>query len=154
MKRSFPLIVWAALALFLAGCGPTLTIVNSTSFPVRAVVRSAGRSEVLSPSPGESSTAEMKEGKYTVTVIPDREWLDYAKITRTILNEQLANADKLTGPQLLEVIRRLKDIATRMQQFETAAGSSQSCSGSLQSDSIAVATVSLDANGQLAVFCR
>ena len=54
-------------------------------------------------------------------MIPDAEWIEYARTTRKFLNDQLANADSLTGPQLLEVIRRLKNIAARIDQFQRAA---------------------------------
>lgn len=154
MKRMKWIAVILAAAL-LVGCAPTVTVTNTTSFPVRAIVASKGTRNVLSPSPGESSTAEVVEGAYRVTVIPDAEWVEYAKLTRQVLNDQLANADQLTGPQLLDVIARLKDIATRMAQYEKAAGTSSSCGGNLTSENNSgFVTISLDANGALVVICR
>ncbi|MBM3181081.1 MAG: hypothetical protein FJZ86_12090 [Chloroflexi bacterium] len=154
MKR----MKWIALILaaaLLVGCAPTVTVSNTTSFPVRAIVRS-GTSSVLSPSPGESSSAEVTEGAYRVTVIPDAEWIEYAKLTRQVLNDQLAHADQLTGPQLLDVIRRLKEIALQMQAFEQAAGAGTSCGGKLGGEGAdsAFVTVTQDASGALVVTCR
>ncbi len=154
MKR----MKWIAMILaaaLLAGCAPTITVTNQTTFPVRAIVTSKGTRNVLSPSPGESSTAEVNEGPYRVTVIPDAEWIEYAKLTRKVLNDQLANADKLTGPQLLDVIARLKDIAQRMAQYEQAAGTSNSCGGKITEESTgALVIISQDAVGTLVVSCK
>ncbi len=150
-KLSLILIVTAIL---LVGCGPSIVVENKTSFPVRVVVRDGGHSEVVSPSPGESSTVISEGGAYKATVIPDAEWIEYAKLTRKVLNDQLANADKLTGPQLLDVIRRLKEIATRMQQYEQAAGSSASCGGELTEDSTGLVVVSTSDTGKLVISCR
>lgn len=154
MKRISSIVVLLAIAGFIAGCGPSVVVENRTSFPVRVILRASGHSEVLSPSPGESSTTEVFEGAYRVSVIPDTEWIEYARLTRKVLNEQLANSDTLTGPQLLEVIRRLKEIATRMQQFEQAAGSSSGCAGSVSSDSTALVVISAGADGKLIATCR
>src|SRR5437870_12132835 len=120
-----------ALAAMADACSPNIIVSNSTSFVVRAVVTNGGHSQVLSPSPGESSSAEGEEGPYSVTVIPDQEWLDHAIATRKFLNDQLANSENLTGPQLLEVVRRLKDIALKIKQFEDTAGNGQGCSGKI-----------------------
>ena len=139
----------------LDSCGPTITVRNQTTIPVRVVVSNAGRSDTLSPSPGESSSTEAQAGSWMVTVIPDSEWIAYAQLVRNNLNEQIANSDRLTGPQLLSVVQRLKEIAARMQQFQQAAGSSAKCGGLISSDnSLATATVSIGANGALAVACQ
>ena len=72
-----------------------------------------------------------------------------------MLNEQLANYDELTGPQLLDVIRRLKDIAARMQQYEQAAGSQARCVGNITQDSGGgVAVITVAPAGALVVSCR
>src|SRR6266496_2440046 len=89
-----------ALAAIADSCAPFITVKNNARFEVRAVIRNGGHSQVVSPSPGESSSAEGEEGAYTVTIIPDSDWLDHAKATRAFLNDQLAHADNLTGPQL------------------------------------------------------
>ena len=154
MKRMKWIAIILAAAL-LAGCAPTITVTNQTTFPVRAIGTSKGTRNVLSPSPGESSIAEVSEGPYRVTVIPDAEWIEYAKLTRKVLNDQLANADKLTGPQLLDVIARLKDIAQRMAQYEQAAGTSNSCGGNItEENGGALVVISQDAVGALVVSCR
>ncbi len=152
--KKIKLALGLLLILFVAGCGPAVVVENRTGFPVRAIVSSRGAREVVSPSPGESSTVEVQAGAYTVVVLPDMEWIEYAKLTRKVLNDQLANADKLTGTQLLDVIRRLKDIATRMQQYEAAAGSSSKCTGRVQSESTGIVTIAVGADGKLFVGCK
>ena len=154
MTRSQISIVAVAALVFLAGCGPSITVQNSTRIPLRVVVSAGGRSDVLSPSPGESSAAEVDEGPYRATAIPDADWIEYAKLTRKVLNDQLANSDRLSGPQLLDLIQRLKDIAARMQQFEQAAGAGASCGGTVSSDSNGQVTVSQGADGKLVASCR
>lgn len=154
MKRLAPFIISLIAAGLIAGCGPAIIVENKTSLPVRAIVNSSGQRSMLSPSPGESSTTDAEEGAYTVAVVPDAEWIEYAKLTRKVLNEQLANADNLTGPQLQEVIRRLKDIAARMQEFEKAAGKGQSCAGKITSDGGGSVTISVGAEGALVVRCN
>lgn len=135
MKKFGIMLLILTTIVLLFGCGPTVSVNNTTKFPVRAVVSTGGRSEVLSPSPGESSSADVEEGVYTVTVIPDQEWIDYAKSVRKYLNDQLANSGKLTGQQLLNVVQRLKDIAQQMAAFSKAASASgASCGGSLSQD--------------------
>ena len=142
------------MTALVAGCGPIITVNNITKFPVRVVVSSGGRSEVVSPSAGESSSVEVVEGPYRVYVIPDDEWIAYAKATRQYLNDRLANSQSLTGPQLLDVIRRLKEIAARIQQYEQALGTGKGCAGSVTSDGGGVVQVSTAADGGLVVSCK
>lgn len=151
LLRAMAIVLSAAI---LAGCAPSITVQNNTRIPVRAIVTSRGGNAVLSPSPGESSNAEVGEGRYTVTVIPDAEWIAYAKQVRQYLNDQLANSDRLTGAQLLDVIRRLKDIAEKMQQYEQAAGAGARCSGTVTSETDAVAQIAIGAGGALTVSCQ
>lgn len=154
MKRLLLMVIGLSFAALSAGCAPMVVVENKTTIPVRAIVIASGQRNSVSPSPGESSSVEAPEGSYRVTVIPDAEWIEYAKLTRKYLNDQLANSDKLSGPQLLDVIRRLKDVAVRMQQFEGAADSTASCSGRISEDKSAVVMISLAANGKLTVVCR
>jgi hypothetical protein len=143
-----------ALAAMADSCVSGVTVSNQTSFEVRAVVSSGKKFSTISPSPGESSFAETGDGPYRVTVFPTQEWLDHAKATRAFLNEQLANADQLSGPQLLEVVRRLKDIALKIKQFEDAAQNTARCSGKITADGGGSVTVSTAADGSLKVVCR
>ena len=158
IKRAARYLAAIAVGVLLAGCAPGIVIQNSASFPVRAIIRAGGVSEVFSPSPGESSYAEVREGRYTATVIPDAEWIEYARATRQYLNDQLAHSDNLTGPQLLDVIRRLNDIATRMDQFERAAASSAvgsaSCSGAVSSEANGLVTVTTNLDGRIFIDCK
>ncbi len=154
MKRITTLVIAFITLAWLAGCGPTVSVSNKTGFAVRAIVISAGARSVLSPSPGESSTAEVQEGPYKVVVIPDAEWLDYAKLKRKVLNDALANSDSLSGQQLLSVVAQLKDIAAKMQAFEQAAGSGASCGGRVSEDGGGLAEVSQAADGKLVVVCK
>lgn len=155
MKRFVPLGLCIAAALLVSGCGPSITVYNRTRFPVRAVVTQAEHHETVDPSPGESSTVDAEEGPYKVYAVPDKEWIDYAKLTRKALNDRLANADKLTGPQLLDVIQRLKDIADRIQQYEGAARTGNGCAGNFgPSDESHSVDVNVGANGELVATCR
>ena len=152
-RKLIPVLI--VTAILLASCAPYIVVENKTSFPVRVIVSGGGKSEVVSPTPGESSSVDMNEGTYKATVIPDAEWIEYAKLTRKVLNDQLANSDKLTGPQLLDVIRRLKEIAVRMQQYEQAAASSASCGGRLTEDNSAgLVVVSTSNSGALVISCK
>lgn len=147
---------WALIGLMgvlLAGCGPSITVENKTSFDIKVLVANNGRREVLSPSPGNSSSMDATEGTYIVTAVRSEEWLNYAKATRQYLNSQLANMDSLSGAQLLEVIQRLKDISRKMAEYENAK-SGAFCSGSVTEERSAVATVSLGAGGALIAACR
>lgn len=157
MNRLVPVTLLFAILLLLIACGPTITVTNGTTFPVRAIVNANGTRNVLSPSPGESSSAEVEEGAYTVTVIADQEWINYARSVRQYLNEQIKNSDKLTGAQLLEVVRRLKEIAGRMADFERAAGAQAgaSCSGRIaDSGGSGLVNISQTPQGTLALVCK
>jgi len=152
-KKLFPLLI--VTAILLAGCAPMVTVENGTIFPVRVIVSSGGKRVVVSPSPGENSTVDASEGAYRATAIPDAEWIEYARLTRRILNDQLANADNLTGTQLLDVIRRLKEVAVKIQQYEQAAGSSASCGGKLTEEkSVAYVMVYTSSSGTLVISCK
>jgi hypothetical protein len=137
----------------IAGCAPVLTVQNDSTVPVRVVVSASGNRQVLSPSPGQSSSAEVGEGAYSAYAIPDAEWIEYARLTRRYLNDQLVNADNLTGTQLLEVIRRLKDIAARMQAYEGAAGSTGACNGTVSAEEAGLIRVAVGPDGKLQLTC-
>lgn len=143
----------AILVLALAGCGPSITVENKTSFDVKVFVANNGHREVLSPSPGNSSSMDATEGVYIVAAVRSEEWLNYAKATRQYLNGQLANMDSLTGAQLFEVVQRLKDIAKKMAEYENAKAGA-SCTGMVTEDTSAGATVSLGTGGALVVACK
>jgi hypothetical protein len=145
-----------ALAAMAQSCGPTVTVENKTTFEVSALVQNRGNRNMLSPSPGESSQAIVQQDAYVVTVVPRAEWLTHAKATRDFLNDQLKNSENLSGAQLLEVVRRLKAIALKMQAFEEAAkGGEAQCSGIL-TDKKTDATVTITAltDGKLKVVCK
>jgi hypothetical protein len=146
--------LWLVAVLALAACGPSVTVQNSTTLPVRVVITGPNGAETFAPSPHESSTTDVGEGHYTVVVVPDADWLPYAQQTRDFLNQQLANSQNLTGPQLLDLVQRLKDIAARMAQMQSAAGHSASCSGNVTGDNSAVATISVGITDTLTLSCR
>jgi hypothetical protein len=153
MKRIILIIALLLVAVILAGCAPVLTVENNTKFEVTVFISGPEGPEVLSPSPGESSSAEIPLGNYSVTVVPAQQWIDYAKATRQYLNSQLANAQNLTGPQLSNIVQRLKDISAKIQQYEATGGTGGSCAGKLTQDSNAVVMVSAAADGSLVVSC-
>lgn len=157
MKQSSSLLLLVLLALLVVGCAPSITVENKTGFGVTAIVTSGGQRSVLSPSPGESSATDAAEGVYTVAVVPSTEWIEYAKLTRKFLNDQLANHDKLSGPQLLDIIKRLKDIAAKMYEFENATQglAGTSCSGKLTQDADSgLAEINLTPDGKMVVSCK
>jgi len=59
----------------------------------------------------------------------------------------------LTGPQLLEVIRRLKDIAARTKQHEGAEGSASACKGTVSAEEAGLIRVAVGADGKLQLTC-
>lgn len=155
MKWLILLATLITLAAESTSCGgPTVTVENGTKFPVRVVVSAGGSSSVLSPSPGESSSADASEGPYRAYAIPDEDWINYAKDTRKYLNDQLANSDNLTGPQLLNVVQRLKDIASKMAQYDAAGGGGVGCSGTVSADHDGLVQVSVGADGKLTAACK
>ncbi len=153
MNRMRSAALCAASAVLIAGCSPLIIVENHTRFPIRAFV-SQERTNAVSPSPGESSSVEATEGAYSVAVIPEQEWLEYAKLTRKVLIDELADPDHLTGAQLLDVINRLKDVAATMDEFQRAAGSQASCGGSVSEGGSSLVTVATGASGGLVVSCK
>ena len=159
-------VQWFALSIFLlflmqeaTSCdsgGPTITIKNNTQFPVRVIVAQS-RSQTVSPSPGESSevTGEEDNGVYTVTAIPDAQWLDYAKTKRKVLNDELANSQNLSGQQLLQVVNDLKEIAAQMQAFGRV-GAGAVCVGDYTKTEShnGVVQISQASDGSLVAACK
>jgi hypothetical protein len=139
----------------LDSCSPNIVVSNTTNIPVRVTVTSGGKSDVLSPSPHESSATEATEGPYSAVVISDAEWIAYAQLVRSDLNQQIANSDNLTGAQLLSLVQRLKDIAAKMDQFNKAAKAGAKCSGQITAEgSGGAVTVSSGVNGELLIACK
>ena len=141
------------ICLALASCGPSITVENKTSFDVHAMVINGGHSEILSPSPGNSSTMDATEGPYTVVAVRSEEWITWARATRQYLNGQLAKMDTLTGAQLADVVQRLKDIAKKMAEYENVK-SGASCSGRITEEADGAATISLGPGGALVTVCK
>jgi len=148
------IVVVFLTAVVLGGCAPTITVHNNTTIPVRVVITHSGGSETFAPSPGESSNGDLTEGTYRVVAIPDAAWVDYAKLTRQDLNQQIANSQNLSGQKLLDLVQRLKDIAKRMDEMQRAAGSTGACGGKVKEDSAAAAEISIGPSGQLVVACK
>lgn len=153
LGRRRTLLAIAVCALVVAGCGPTIVVANHTSIPVTVIVTSNGKSDVLSPSPGESSASDASEGGYSVVVLRDTDWIAYATATRKYLNDQLANSDSLTGAQLLEVVGRLKDIVSKIDSYRQA-GANAGCSGAISNEGGGSVIVSQAADGPLVATCK
>ena len=137
-----------ALAAMADSCSPTIDVKNQTAFVVRVIVSNGGKVQTVAPSPGEGSAVEAQEGPYSVYVVPDSDWLEYAKLVRKDLNEQLANSSGLSKEKIDQLIARLKDIAAKMKSYETA-GLGASCSGSISQNaggSVTVGTTGSDAH--------
>jgi hypothetical protein len=143
-----------SLSALLSDCGgPDITANNNTTFGVRVILHTTAGPDVLSPSPGESSSADAVEGGFTATAINDQDWINYAKVQRKLLDDQLTNAGTLTGPQLLTLLQRLKDIAAKMDAYQAAAGKGATCEGTITQNADGVITIGQAADGSLAVTC-
>ena len=154
VKRFAPLALCILGAVLVSGCGPTITVKNRTRFPVTATVRNGERHETLSPSPGESSSMDADTGPYFVYAVPEKDWLEYAKLTRKVLNESLADPSRLTGPQINDIVQRLKDIAERIQQYEGTAGGARTCQGTIsESGAGGTVEITVGADGGLVARC-
>ncbi len=116
------LLPLAAIAVVFAGCAPSITVENRTPFDVRVIVNTPAGDETVAPTSGNNSEVAALEGRYNVTAFLDEEWIAWAKASRKGLNDSLADSSHLSGPQLLNVVQRLKDIAGRMQAYESTAG--------------------------------
>jgi len=68
MKRIGLLLAGLGAASLTAGCAPSVVVENNGAFTVRAIIGAGGMSDVVSPSPGESSFVEVREGPYTAIV--------------------------------------------------------------------------------------
>ena len=158
MKRIGLLLAGLGAAILTAGCAPSVVVENNGAFTVRAIIGAGGMSDVVSPSPGESSFVEVREGSYTAIVIPDADWIEYAQTTRRLLNEQLANPENMTGEQLLEVFRRLADIAATIDQFQRAGESSAvgaaTCSGAVSAEADGSVVVTTTEDGRILIDCK
>ena len=157
MKRFVPIALCMVAAVLVSGCGPTIIVNNRTRFPVRAVVSQGNHREVVDPSPGESSAMDAEFGPFGAYAVPDKAWIDYAKLTRKVLNESLADPSRLTGPQLLDVVQRLKDIAERIQQYEGAAGAGSGCRGNVSEKGgtdVHEVDINVGADGRLVATCQ
>ena len=156
MDRGVLAIVLLASAVLLAGCAPSIVVQNNTTIGVRAAVTSGGEVQVLSPLPGESAAAEVDEGSYTVGVIPDRDWVQYATLEREYLVNLLADPNTLTGPAGFDLIARLADITAKIEEYQKAAstGLNSGCAGTVTSEKDGVATITSAADGKLVVSCQ
>ena len=143
-----------ALAALADSCSPGITVNNETTFAVRAIVRTGDKLQTASPAPGGSAYVEGQPGPYTVTIIPDDDWLKYAQLVRKDLNEQLANSQNLSGEKVLQLVTRLKDIAAKMKAFQDA-GVGTSCSATITNEGgHGEVTVKTLANGEFYVTCK
>ena len=113
----------------MAGCAPLVEIQNNTPFAVRVAVTSGGSRQVVSPSAGSTSSAEVVPGPYSVSVVPDAEWMDYARTVRTIIGDYAFSAQNLTPDQVFELAKRLADINSRIDAYEKAGVGGNGCSG-------------------------
>jgi hypothetical protein len=140
-----------ALAAMAESCGPVVTVQNNTDFTVRAIVMSGESRHVLSPGPGESLSAEAEQGPYSVSVIPDEEWIEWAKAVRDNLNGHLANPQGLSTTQIEEIITSLRDIRHKIQQYEEAAKAAASGDDYGDQFSVCNGTITEDGGGTVSV---
>jgi hypothetical protein len=156
VRRFVPFALCIAAAVLVSGCGPTITVYNRTRIPVRAQVFQGKQHAVVNPSPGESSTVDADLGPYVAIAEPEEDWLRYAKLTQKVLNESLADPSRLTGPQITDIVQRLKDIVERIQQYEGAGGRRSSCRGKITEKEPEAHSVNVDVGvtGTLVATCR
>lgn len=137
----------------LVGCAPTVSVVNRTKVGVTAIISGKGVREAFSPSPGESSTGDLKPGAFTVYASPSQDWVNHADDTRNYLLNQLLDPSKLTPDQVKEIHKKLEDLHNAMQQVEDNR-LGEACSGVAEEDGGYTATVVLDDAGKIKVACK
>ena len=141
-------------ALAIAGCSPSLSVSNATSFEVRAIVAGEGGTRnVHLVRPGQSSSGDIPEGEYSVTVVPDQAWTAAARASRDVLLRRLARPDELGPTEVQAILRELDVLHEKLAAFEAEAATGASCSGTVPADGVGVADVGIEADGQLVVRC-
>jgi hypothetical protein len=146
-------MVLAAVVLAVAACSPSVTVSNGAGFPVRAIViGEEGARNVHLVSPGDVVNGDVPDGPYTVTVVPDADWVAYAQTLRDRLEARLVDAPSLTSADVNEIVARLAEIASRLRSFERDAGGG-TCTGTVAADATATAEIVIEPDGSLKVFC-
>lgn len=145
----------ALLVLFLSSCAPLLRIENETTLGVKALVSIPGsmRQLVTVEPMNDAGLDTIGIGKYIVVVIPDKDWLEYARLQARVLNDLLTGSPNLSPQQANDIKTKLKEIHTALEQYEKAK-SGAACSGKLDSEGFNLATISQDASGNLAISCK
>ncbi|MEA2646097.1 MAG: hypothetical protein QOE92_1180 [Chloroflexota bacterium] len=154
MRRQWTRSLLVVLAgSLLAGCAPTVSVVNHTKVGVTAIISGKGVREAFSPTPGESSTGDVKPGAFSVYVSPSQDWINHADDTKNFLYNQLLDPSKLTPAQVKDIHKKLEDLHNAMQQVE-GNRLGEGCAGMAEEDGSYTATVVLDGEGRLKVTCK
>jgi hypothetical protein len=139
--------------LMLAGCSPSLSVGNATSFEVRAIVLGEGDTRnVHLVRPGQTSSGDVPEGEYSVAIVPDQEWTAAARETRENLLRSLGRPE--IGPtEVQAILRELDALHAKLAAFDAEAAIGAHCTGTVPADGVGVADVSIEPDGRLIVRC-
>jgi hypothetical protein len=152
VPRGFLLLIAAAL---LAGCGPYVTLENKTDVGIKFITNVGGEQSATSVFPGETSSATGSDyGSYSISVIPNEDWLAWARDFTNALSDQLKHGRDLTPEDVQRITRNLATIREQMAQFEKLAkDAGATCSGKTSDEKSSVVTVTRSDDGKLIVTC-
>ena len=153
-RRTRALIAALVVAALVAGCSPSLSVSNGTSFQVRAIVTGEGGSRnVHLVRAGQSSAGDVPEGAYSVTIVPDGPWVEAARATRDALVGRLQKPDQLGPDGVADVLRELDALSASLRTLEGAADGEARCLGSIPIDGVGTADITVGDDGRLRVSC-
>ena len=89
---------------------------------------------------------------FSITIVPDADWVAYALTLRERLESRLADPSNLTPSDVTEIVARLVEIAARLRAFDRATGVA-TCRAKVAADAIAVAEIVVGSDGRLSVTC-
>lgn len=121
--RRLGLIALAGVALLVGGCEfeNVIIVTNESSTQLRVFVKVPGGGiTTVTPTPGNSSSIVIAEGgTFYAGAVVDTEWLEYIRVTRELLSQQLADpavrAD-LSVDELVELTTRINDLTREIQR--------------------------------------
>lgn len=139
--------------LVIAGCSPSLSVSNATSFEVRAIVLGEGGTRnVHLVRPGQVSSGDTPEGEYSVAIVPDQAWTAAVRESRAALLRQL-DRPELGPTEVQAILRELDALHAKLAAFDAEAATGARCTGTVPADGVGIAEVSLEPDGRLIVRC-
>jgi hypothetical protein len=153
-------MVWALVGALVVGCGPSLTVENKTEFAIHVTVRTSKGVDVVSPSPGESSSVDFEGGNFSAVAFLDQEWVNYMTSSRDTLNNLIAGVAsgqrRIDRDELEAVLTTLRTLNSRIATIQGITGEAPSCSGSFNSSNEsggAVIEITYGVDNRLYAFC-